>query len=150
MVRGFIKKSVGKSGERMSRDMRFSTMWYVRPAKPQLGAQWLSGRVLDSWPKDQIKQTNKASDQPAHTPSLIRAFASHWNILWVLSYWLGVSKLKRRMHRLFRVYARQNATLLEITWRSSNLNVLCTCLFYTFQFPRTGPKQSSIHIYRLC
>ena len=29
--------------------------------------------------------TSKASDQPAHTSSLIRAFASRLNILWVLS-----------------------------------------------------------------
>ena len=31
--------------------------------------------------------TSKASDQPAHMRSLIRAFASRSNILWVLSYW---------------------------------------------------------------
>ena len=31
--------------------------------------------------------TSKASDQPAHTHSLIRAFASHLHILWVFSYW---------------------------------------------------------------
>ena len=31
--------------------------------------------------------TSKGSDQPAHTRSLIRAFASRLNILWVLSYW---------------------------------------------------------------
>ena len=30
--------------------------------------------------------TSKASDQPAHTPSLIRAFASRLNILGVFSY----------------------------------------------------------------
>ena len=30
--------------------------------------------------------TNKASDQPAHTRSLIRAFASRLNILLMLSY----------------------------------------------------------------
>ena len=34
--------------------------------------------------------TSKASDQPAHTRSLIRAFASRLNILWVLSYWLSI------------------------------------------------------------
>ena len=32
--------------------------------------------------------TSKASDQPAHTRSLIRAFASRLSILWLLSYWL--------------------------------------------------------------
>ena len=54
--------------------------------------------------------TSKASDQPAHMHSLIRAFASRLNILWVLSYWLN-TVLKRRLHRLFCVYTRQNATL---------------------------------------
>ena len=34
--------------------------------------------------------TSKASDQPAHTRSLIRAFASRLTILWVLSYWLDI------------------------------------------------------------
>ena len=33
--------------------------------------------------------TSKASDQPAHTRSLIRAFASSLSILWLLSYWLN-------------------------------------------------------------
>ena len=41
--------------DQMSRDMRFPTMWYVRP--------------------------QKTSDQPAHPRSLIRAFASGINIL---------------------------------------------------------------------
>ena len=34
--------------------------------------------------------TSKASDQPAHMRSLIRAFTSRLNILWVLSYWLNI------------------------------------------------------------
>ena len=33
---------------------------------------------------------SKASDQPAHTCSLIRAFASRLNIFWVFSYWLNI------------------------------------------------------------
>ena len=33
--------------------------------------------------------TSKASDQPAHTHSLIRAFASRLSILWLLIYWLN-------------------------------------------------------------
>ena len=67
----------------MSHGMRFPTMWYV---------------------------TTKGSDQPAHMRSLIRAFASHFNILWILSDWLdiiwSVSKLKRWLHRLVWVYDR--------------------------------------------
>ena len=34
--------------------------------------------------------TSKASYQPAHAHSLIRAFACRLNILWVLSYWLNI------------------------------------------------------------
>ena len=34
--------------------------------------------------------TSEASDQPAHMRSLIRAFASRLDILWVLSYWLNI------------------------------------------------------------
>ena len=34
--------------------------------------------------------TSKGSDQPAHTRSLIRAFASRLNILGVLSNWLNI------------------------------------------------------------
>ena len=37
-----------------------------------------------------VYATSKASDQPAHTRSLIRAFASRLHILWVLSYWLNI------------------------------------------------------------
>ena len=33
--------------------------------------------------------TSKASDQPAYTPSLIRASACRLSILWLLSYWLN-------------------------------------------------------------
>ena len=33
--------------------------------------------------------TSKASDQPARTRSLTKAFASRWSILWLLSYWLN-------------------------------------------------------------
>ena len=33
--------------------------------------------------------TSKGSEQPAQTRSLIRAFASRLNILWLLSYWLN-------------------------------------------------------------
>ena len=33
-----------------------------------------------------VLATSKGSDQPAHTRSLIRAFASRLNNLWILSY----------------------------------------------------------------
>ena len=34
--------------------------------------------------------TSKGLDQPVHTRSLIRAFASRLSILWILSYWLNI------------------------------------------------------------
>ena len=36
-----------------------------------------------------VSATSKASDQPVHMCSLIRAFASRLNILWMSSYWLN-------------------------------------------------------------
>ena len=73
--------------------------------------------------------TSKASDQPAHTRSLIRVFACRLASLWLLSYWLntfGVSKLKRRLQRLVWVYTCQNVKLLEISCRGSNLMSVLT------------------------
>ena len=66
--------------------------------------------------------TSKASNQPAHTRSLIGGFAGPLNILGVLSYWtsFGVSKLNSMLHRLVWVYTSQYATLLEITCRGSS------------------------------
>ena len=64
-----------------------------------------------------VYATSKGSDQPAHTHSLIRAFAGCLNILWLLSYWqtsFGVSKLQRWLHRLVWVYTCQNTTLLQL------------------------------------
>ena len=49
--------------------------------------------------------TSKASDQPAHTRSLIRAFASRLSILWLLSYWLNI--IWRLGCNLVRVYTCQ-------------------------------------------
>ena len=46
--------------------------------------------------------TSKGSDQPAHTRSLIRAFDSRSDILCLATdrTTFGVSKLKKRLHRL--------------------------------------------------
>ena len=83
--------------------------------------------------------TSKASDQPAHTRSLIRAFASRLSILWLLSYWLntinfGVSKHNRRLRRLVRVYTCQNVKLLEISFHGSIFqNYVWTVTVYSKQ-----------------
>ena len=80
-----------------------------------------------------VDATSKGSDQPAHMRNLIRAFASRrssrLNILWLLGHcrtWFGVSKLKRRLHRLVWVYTCQNITLLEIT----NFGITCTYWYF--------------------
>ena len=68
--------------------------------------------------------TSKASDHPAHTRSLITAFASRLNILWVLATdWtsFGTYKLNKRLRMLIGVYTCQNITFLEITCRGSNV-----------------------------
>ena len=86
---------------KLSRDMKFPTMWYLRPAKSQISlrkrAVW-SEPLLVAW----IFYECKATDL---TP-------------------FGVCKLKRRLHRLVWVYTCQNATLLEITCRGSNVELL--------------------------
>ena len=49
--------------------------------------------IIEPWhgiSNNVVCATSKASDQPAHTRSLIRAFASRLNILWVFSYWLNI------------------------------------------------------------
>ena len=76
----------------MSHDMRFPTMWYVRPAKAptslRIRAVW-SEPLLVAW----ILYDYLATDRTA----------------------FEVSKLKRRLHRLVWVNTCQNATLLDIT-----------------------------------
>ena len=78
-----------------SQCMRFPTIYYVRPAKPQI-----SLRIRASWSE----------------PLLVA-----W-IFYDLTPF-GVSKLKRRLHRLTRVHTCQNVKLLEISFRGSNLLV---------------------------
>ena len=90
----------------MSPDMRFPTMWYVRPAKAQT-----SLRICGDWSE----------------PLLVYIF-------FYLSYWtsFGASKLKRRLQRLVGVHTCQNATLMEITRCSSydNSSHLCTSVYW--------------------
>ena len=53
-----------------------------------------------------VSATSKGSDQPVHMRSLIRAFARATDRTA-----FGVSKLKKRLHRLVCVYSCQNITL---------------------------------------
>ena len=95
----------------MSRNMRFPTMWYVRPAKPQFSLHictvW-SVPLLVAW----IFYGFKATD---------------WTSF-------GVAKLKRRLHRLVWVSTCQNATLLEITCHGSYVNHFWYIHFYTWHY----------------
>ena len=80
----------------LSQCMRFPTMWYVRPAKPQISlrkcAVW-SEPLLVAW-------------------VFYDCYASDWAPF-------VVAKLKRRLQRLVWVYTCQNVTLLEITCTGS-------------------------------
>ena len=103
------KESNQTDKRNLSHDMRFPTMWYVRPAKAQtslrIRAVW-SESLLVAW----IFYECKANDWTA----------------------FGVSKLKRRLHRLLWVYTCQNTTLLEITCRGSFIcNIVCVIILYT-------------------
>ena len=101
----------------MSRDMIFPSMWYVRPAKPQISlrirAVW-SEPLLVAW-------------------IFYDSYATDWTAL-------GVSKLNRRLQRLVRVYTCQNATLLIITCRGSYIYIpmkgFCNWSISDIQFSR--------------
>ena len=84
----------------LSRDMKFPTIRYVRQAQPQISlrirAVW-SVSLLVAW-------------------IFYECLATDWTPF-------GVTKLKRRLHRLLWVYNCQNTTMLEITCRGSF--VLC-------------------------
>ena len=88
----------------ISHDMRFPTMWYVRPAKPQtslgIRAVW-SESLLVAWIVYEYLATGRTA--------------------------FGVSKLKRRLHRLIWVYTCQKTTLLEITCRGSFILGVTMC-----------------------
>ena len=86
-----------QSWMKLSHGMRFPTMWYLRPAKPQIS---LHIRAVIS------------------EPLLVACiFYDSLTTDWTT---FGDSKLKRRLHRLVWVYTCQNTTLLEITWHGSN------------------------------
>ena len=82
--------------KKMSHCMGFPTMWYVRPARPQISlriwAVW-SEPLLVPWIFYDCWATDRTS--------------------------FGVSKLKRRLQRFVWVYSCQNATLMEITCHGS-------------------------------
>ena len=61
-------------------------MWYPRSGVILDDNDWAVTRYFNNV----VCATNKASDQPAHTRSLIRAFASHLNIILLLSYWPNI------------------------------------------------------------
>ena len=66
---------------------------------------WRTGHIkfepVHEISNNMVCATSKASDQPAHTRSLIRAFASRLSILWLLSYWLNT---------IWTFYASKEAT----------------------------------------
>ena len=94
----------GYHTQRLSQCMRFPTMWYVRPAQPQI-----SLRIHAVW------------SEPLLVPWIFyECKAIDWTPF-------GVSKLKRRLQRLVRVYTCQNVTLLEITSHGPAYNSFNFC-----------------------
>ena len=64
--------------------------WYIQltlpgPETPKR-IRWQISRDM-RFSKNVVCATSKGSDKPAHTRSLIRAFASRLNIIWLSSYW---------------------------------------------------------------
>ena len=93
------RNSIRHKQVNMSRDMRFPTMWYVRPAKAPT-----SLRMRAVWSEPLL-------------------------VAWIF-YSFGVSKLKRRLHRLVSVYSCQ----MPHCWKShvTAHTILWTILLITF------------------
>ena len=93
----------------MSQCTRFPTMWYVRPAKPRT-----SLRIRAVWSE----------------PLLVAwLFYDCWATDWTP---FGVSKLKRRLQRLVRVYTCEKVILLEISLHSSYYFFCCKKQTYIY------------------
>ena len=60
----------------------------IWPAVFDMATKFMHGMEVHEISNNVVCATSKASDQPAHMHSLIRAFASRLSILWLLSYWL--------------------------------------------------------------
>ena len=103
--------------------------------------------IIEPWHEiynNVVCATSKASDQPAHTRSLIRAFGSplkdSMSVKLLTEHHL---EFLRRLHRLVWGYTCQNATLLIFTCHGSiiwciGLMILCIC---------TGLTEPSLCIY---
>ena len=59
--------------------------------------------------------TSKGSDQPAHMRSLIRAFASRLNILWLLGYWPNI---------IWSFYVQKQAAQARLSLRMSKCHIV--------------------------
>ena len=75
--------------------------------------------------------TSKVSDQPAHMRSLIRAFAYHLNVLWLLSYWLNI---------IWNFYPLKEAVQARLSLHMSKCNIVgnhMSRLKFIFFLPHT-------------
>ena len=94
---GFLIKLL-TNAYKLSRDMRFPTMWYVLPAKAQT-----SLRKCAVWSE----------------PLQVALIFYEWSATGWTAF--RFSKLKSRLYRLAWVYTCRNATLLEITCHGSDM-----------------------------
>ena len=86
--------------------------WYYWPCKLWTFVQFTYNKWAASWPNQQNDLApSKDSDQPGHSPSLIKVFAVRMKKAWVLSYPL------MRMPRLIWVFAGRTVILLVLSAR---------------------------------
>ena len=105
-----------------------SVLWYFNSSGDYLPLRFLSREPVHEISNSVVCATSKASDQPTHTRSQIRAFACRLNIIWVFSYWLNIilsfwAYRGGGLRGLVWACTCRGATLLEISCQGSNITV---------------------------
>ena len=91
----FVLNGIKKGPHRLSVPLLLTVVSHPRltfPRKIELFAGFITiYEPVHEISNNLVCATSKASDQPAHTHSLIRACANRLNILWLLSYWRNIT-----------------------------------------------------------
>ena len=69
---------------KQNQSILFSTIWLLIGKPHHI---YVTNKLWHEISNNVVYATSNGSDQPAHTHSLIKAFASALNILWLLNYW---------------------------------------------------------------
>ena len=83
---GYSLCGVSKLNRKLQRLVRVYTCQNVKLLEISCCGSYIIIEPMHEISNDVVCATSKGSDQPVHTRSLIRAFASHLSILWLLSY----------------------------------------------------------------